>query len=168
MLPIVGITFGFLYQVMAIIFFLCLTWLASMMLDSLVDRLPPNEVVLHSDFDQELQKWEHNFHLINEYIEKINSFFGLILLLALGKLALNINFSAFFTMQKHRGETHFIYSIYSLVEILVNGFHLTLILLVSHRIHQKVSIVKHYPPITARNSIILGWKLSHVVFRNVS
>lgn len=140
----IGISLGRFYQVLAVFFFICLTWLASMMLDSLIDQLPANQVTANNDFGQQLRKWDHNFGLINDYIEEINRFFGLILLLALAKLVLNVDFRIFFIIQRQHEETVFLFLVDSLLGTPLNVIYLTLILLVSHRIQQKVTIVKYF------------------------
>ena len=141
---VIGISLGLFYQVMAVLFFVCLTWLASMMLDSLIDQLPADQVTANNDFGQQLRKWDHNFGLINDYIEEINGFFGPILLLALAKMVLNVDFRIFFLIQRRHEETDFLSLFDSLLGTPMNVIYLTLILLVSHRIQQKVTIVKYF------------------------
>ena len=115
-----------------------------MMLDSLIDQLPANQVTANNDFGQQLRKWDHNFGLINDYIEEINRFFGLILLLALAKLVLNVDFRIFFIIQRRYEETVVLFLVDNLLGTPLNVIYLTLILLVSHRIQQKVTIVKYF------------------------
>lgn len=142
-LTVMGVAVALFYKWVATIFFVCMMWLPSMMVDRLIARLQNHVTTTESDLKQELLQWEQNFHLIKDYIEAINNLFGPILLLALGKLVFNINFSILFCLQYFNGKNNLYRFVDHCVRILVNFSYLMAIILASHRFQKKVSGVKH-------------------------
>jgi len=69
-----------MYPISAVVLFMCLTWTASMMLQRLIDDLPTTTISSNMEMSPQMIKWKHNYQLISSFIEKINHFFGAILL----------------------------------------------------------------------------------------
>ena len=142
LLSIMGIWFGYMYQSLAKVLFLCLTWLASMMLERLSDQLPCDGTPFRPALSLQLQRWECAFGLIRQYIEKINGSFGFILLLLLGKL---VNYFVLFIrnliklIQSFKIES-FLITTTGLLKI---SFVLVLITFFCHRIQRKVITADH-------------------------
>ena len=126
-----------LYPLSAVILFTCLTWTASMMLQRLIDQLPTDGIPLHIELNQQLVKWKRNLALINNYIQKINNYFGVILLAFLVKQLVNFVTYIYFLIKAM--QTNDLVSLKFLsVSLVKTVIYVTLLALVSHRIKQKV------------------------------
>ena len=142
MIWLVGPWLGHMYQSLATVLFLCLAWLASMMLERLSDLLPCDGTPFRPALSLQLQRWECAFGLIRQYIEKINGSFGFILLLLLGKL---VNYFVLFIrnliklIQSFKIES-FLITTTGLLKI---SFVLVLITFFCHRIQRKVITADH-------------------------
>ena len=142
-----GIWFGYMYQSLAKVLFLCLTWLASMMMERLSNQLPCDGTLSRPSLSLQLLRWERAFGLIRQYIEKINGSFGFILLLIFGKSVFYsmLDIYNLLTLQSTSIDIDFLPK-YA-VDILNQNFNLILIILICHRIERKVITAKHSIPI---------------------
>ena len=141
MIWLVGPWLGHMYQSLATVLFLCLAWLASMMLERLSDQLPCDGTPFRPALSLQLLRWKRAFGLIRQYIEKINGSFGFILLLLLGKFVFYFikEINEMLTLIKSFKIELFLMT----VSLLKTCFFLILIILFCHRIQQKV-ITAHY------------------------
>ena len=134
----VGYWISCLYPSTAIILFMCLAWVASMMLQRLIDELPTNLIPFHSELNQELVKWKRDYRSISDYIEKINHFFGFILLAFLATILINF-VTYIFWLIKCVQQGNFFYENVLAFLIFKNVIYALFLIMISHRIKQKVS-----------------------------
>ena len=145
-----GRWFGYMYQSLANVLFLCLTWLASMMLEHLSDQLPGDGTPSHPALNPKLLKWERAFELIRDYIDKINGSFGFILLITLGKSVFYSVMIIYNLLTRLSWPINIDFLLKSTVGIINHNFNFILIILVCQRIEQKV--------ITSNRSISVDWR----------
>ena len=129
-----------LYQTTAVVFFAVLTLTTSMMLEHLIEQLPANETDLHGRLNQQLLKWKRHFGIISDCIEKIDDYFGVILLCFLAKQLFNIIAFTYWLAREFKHSSG-IYPKTSLIVYLAKTVaYVVLVALVSHRVKQKVQI----------------------------
>lgn len=132
--------FNAMYQILALILFVCLTWMASKMLDVLADQLTTDRMTLSGAISQRLQKWTHDYGLINDYIKEINDFFGTILFLSFGNQILNIILNL--SLLKRQEEINF-FVVRQIALVFRDSLFISITILVSHRVHRNVNNNQH-------------------------
>ena len=137
-----GFWFARLYPLSAVVFFIVLTWTASFMLQHLIDGLPTDEIPQHVEINQQLLKWKLKFELINDYIEKINGFFGVILLSYMGQQLFNIIAFTYWLTTRILQSREFEIQKMLIIYLFRNLVYIFLLSFVSHRIKQKVRSVE--------------------------
>ena len=139
----VGYWISCLYPSTAAISFVCLAWTASMMLQGLIAELPTNLIPFHTELNQQLVKWKRDYRLISEYIEKINHFYGFILLAFLATLLINF-VTYIFLLVKCVQQGNFAAENALTILIIKNIIYAFFLILISHRIRQQVSNARQY------------------------
>ena len=117
---------------------MCLTLTASMMFQRLIDQLPTDEIPLHVELNQQLITWKRNLGLINDYIDKINHFFGVILLAFVTEQLFNFITYIYF-LAKALQNKDFSMQLLLSINLVKTIMYVALLALVSHRIKQKVT-----------------------------
>lgn len=133
----IGFSITDLYPLSGVVLFACLTWTASMMLQRLIDQLPTDEIPQQMELNQQLVKWKRNLGLINDYIEKINHFFGFILLAFLAKNLFNFITYSYFMMKVIQSNDQITLRRLSIM-FTKTVLYVSLPVMASHRIKQKV------------------------------
>lgn len=134
----IGFWFSQIYPTVAVIFYMCLTWSASMMLQHLIDQLPNSEIPLRLELNQQLLKWKRNFGIIGDYIAKINNFFGVTLLAFLTRQLFNFIFYIYWLMDELQEPIDSYTRNLLIIYITRIVIYVALLALISHRIKQKV------------------------------
>ena len=135
----IGMGVSTLYQFSAIFSFTYLTLMASMMLESLINQLPTNCTSFPSEINQHLAKWARNFELITNFVGKINSFFGLVLLIFMADVLFTFVLGPFVFLKGFEKKVE----VYYIVIVVKCVIHFTMVVLVSHSIKQKVNTVNN-------------------------
>jgi len=110
-----------------------------MMLQYLVDQLPStHEIPPCFEVNQQLLKWKLKYESINDYIEEINSFFGVTLLGYMTKQLFNVIVYIYWLAVRiqHAKEFHLQRTL--AVYLFRNLMYIFLVSFVSYRIKQKV------------------------------
>ena len=116
-----------------------LTWTASLMLQHLIDQLPTyDEFPLHVEVNRQLLEWKLKFELINDYIEKIDRFFGVVLLGYMAKQLFNIVAYIYWLAVRIQQSREFDLQMTLAVYLSRNLAYVFLLSFVSYRIKQKV------------------------------
>jgi len=126
------------YRVNALILFMCLTWTASMMLERLIDDLPKNNISYNMEISQKLVKWKLAYQLINNYIEKINRFFGIILLASLTKQLFSSVTYLYWLILEVETTTDVSFQMLLIFYLIRNITYIVALTMISYRIKQKV------------------------------
>lgn len=135
----VGYRVAEVYQATAIISFMVLTSVTSMMLEYLTDQLPVNEMGRQNELNQQLLKWKRDLAAIADCVEAINNSFGFILLCFLTKQLFNVIAFTYWLTYELKYSASF-YSKTWLIVFLVKAVTYTgLIALVSHGVKRKVT-----------------------------
>ena len=131
-----------LYQVSVLIFFMVLTSVTSMMLEHLIDQLSVIEIHSHGPLSQNLLKWKRNFGRISHCIDKINDFFGVVLLCFLTKQLVNIIAYTYWLIRELRYSSGIYPKTWLIFYIIRAVIYVVLTTLVSHRVKQKVVVLR--------------------------
>lgn len=134
----VGFWLSELYSINAVMFFMVLTWTASLMLQHLIDQLPVSEIPLHFGLNHRLLNWKRNFRMISDYIGKINSYFGVMLLAFLTRELFNFIFYIYWLMDELQEPINSYMRNLLIIYIIKIVIYVAFLALVSHRIKQKV------------------------------
>ena len=134
-----GIWISQLYPVTAIIFFMILARMTSMMLENLIEELLVNDVSQKVILLWKVIEWKQQYRLINDYIYKINRFYGVILLSFLFTHLVYFITHIFFLIMDHLASRNSNDQYMSVFQLLRTVTYLFLLTSVSHRIKQKVS-----------------------------
>lgn len=126
------------YRLSAIILFTCLAWTASMMLERLIDDLPKNNISYNMEISQQLVKWKLAYQLINNYIDKINGFFGIILLVYLARQVFSSVIHLYWFILEVEATTDVNFQMLLVFYIIRSITYVVCITMVSYRIKQKV------------------------------
>ena len=126
------------YRLSAVVLFMCLTWITSMMLERLIDDLPKNNISYNMEISQQLLKWKLAYQLISNFIEKINRFFGIILLAYLTRQLFSSVTYVYWLILEVEATTDMEFQIMLVFYIIRNIAYVVVVTMVSHRIKQKV------------------------------
>jgi len=135
--------FSFIYEALAVYLSLCLIWMGSMMLERVIDQLPTDLTPSYRELGKQLRKWERTFGLIKDYIENINSYLGVILLITVGKAIFVVNINIYFLIKSMSLSAEYPLPVDCLTLIIRNTFNFILIIFVCHGIQRKVSSDHH-------------------------
>lgn len=134
----IGYWVSSLYPSTAVVSFICLASTASIMLQRLVDELPTNLIPFQTELNQQLIKWKRDYRSVSNYIEKINHFYGFILLTFLAMLLINLVSYIFFLIKfVQQGNSALEKALAFL--IIKNLVYALFLILICHRIKQKVT-----------------------------
>ena len=127
-----------IYPIGAIILFMCLAWMASMMLERLRDDLPTADISHNMEINPQMMKWKQNYQLINSFIEKIVRFFGVILLAFMSRQLFRFVCYFFFLVSAVRRQKAFEHQLLLIFYLIKHGAYVFSLTWVSHRIKTKV------------------------------
>lgn len=128
-----------LYPITAVIVFMCLVCVASMMLERLVHELPAiNSITCHSELMWKVIKWKRNYQLIHDYVDKINDFFGFILLAFTIYQLFRLIFYLFWLYLEFQNQRVLSYQYTLIIYILRIVIYVSLLVSISQRITEKV------------------------------
>ena len=141
-----GYWLGTLYPVSAVVLFMSLTWMASMMLQRLVDDLPTAAIPVHYELNEQLVTWKRHYRLISDFIERINHLFGAILLTYIASQIFNYVTYIFWLILEFKHKKSAVLQLQEskelqtllMVYLVRNGAYVFSLIMVSHRIKQKV------------------------------
>ena len=134
--------------------FVCLTWLASMSIQTIIEDTQ-NSLIMFTDVTgNQTRKWNQSYHLIMDFVEGINQFFGIYLFMTITKLFLTCFIYMFYIANYLYGGKASSSSEY-IRYLVVNLIQMSLILAGTHNMGEKVNFK-------------LGCLSSPVVFRTVN
>ena len=150
-LEVVAIWMMDFYEDLSTILFVNLTWLASMSLEGIAEEVQNAAQPFHDLAGHQVKKWKRTYCLIMNFVEEIDQFFGMFLLISFVKLYVTFflfSFSAvvyMFTSKKRL--------VFMIVYLIKNLVLMSVVIFASEQMRRKVSLKTFRPKKCAKKQL---------------